>query len=66
MYAYKQQTLSSVIEEDLVHLVCVVCFLSGGVVYLIVIEVNMFQFKSQLLACSGFDKNANQESRNPK
>jgi len=66
MYTYEQQTLSSVIEEDLVHVVCVVCFLSGGVVYLFVIEVNMFQFKSQLLPCSGFDKNANQVSRSPK
>jgi len=66
MYAYKQQTISSVIEEDLVHVVCVLCSLSGGAVYLIVIEVNIFQFKSQLLPCSGFDKNANQVSKNPK
>ena len=54
------------IEEDLLHVVCVVFFLSGGVVYLIVIEANTFQFKSQLLPRSGFDKNANQVSRNPK
>jgi len=66
MYAYKQQTISSVIEGDLVHVVCVVCFLSGGVFYLNAIEVNTFQFKSQLLSCLGFDKNENQVSRNPK
>jgi hypothetical protein len=66
MYAYLQPAISSVIEEDLVHVMCVVCFLSGAVVYLIVTEVNMFQFKSQLLPCLGFDKNANPVSRNPK